>query len=66
MPSIDEIIEESRGCKVFSRIDLCKVFWQIPLEVKYKMYTAFVTPFDVYEYNYLSDGKTVRHGFERR
>lgn len=56
MPRIDEIIEETGGCKIFSRIDLCKGFWQIPLEEKYKMYTAFVTPFDVYEYNRLPFG----------
>lgn len=56
MPRIDNIIEETGGCHVFSRIDLCKGFWQIPLEEEYKQYTAFVTPFDVYEYNRLPFG----------
>lgn len=56
MPRIDGIIEETGGCKVFSRIDLCKGFWQVPLEEEYKMYTAFVTPFDIYEYNRLPFG----------
>lgn len=55
MPRIDNIIEETGGCHLFSRIDLCKGFWQIPLE-EYKQYTAFVTPFDVYEYNRLPFG----------
>lgn len=55
MPRIDEVIEESGSCKIFSHIDLCNEFWQIPLEEEYQMYTAFVTPFDMYKYNHLHD-----------
>lgn len=40
----------------FSRIDICKGYWQVPLQEDYKQYTAFVTPFDVYEYNRLPFG----------
>lgn len=44
------------GWKVFSRINLCKQFSQVPLEQEYKTYTAFVTPFGVHEYNRLPFG----------
>lgn len=56
MPKIDTIIDETGGCRHFSRIDLCKGFWQIPLTEETKMYTAFITPFDLYEYNRLPFG----------
>ena len=51
MPRIDSIIDETGGCRVFSRIDLCKGFWQVALSEKYKKYSAFITPFEIYEYN---------------
>lgn len=56
MPRIDEIIDETGGCQWFSRIDLCKGYWQVPLKEDTKKFTAFVTPFDIYEYNRLPFG----------
>lgn len=56
MPRIDDIIDETGGCRWFSRLDLCKGFWQIPLTEETKKYTAFITPFDLYEYNRLPFG----------
>lgn len=56
MPRIDDIINETGGCEWFSRIDLCKGYWQVPLQEEYKKFTAFVTPFDVYKYNRLPFG----------
>lgn len=32
------------------------VYWQVPLKEETKKFTAFVTPFDVYEYNRLPFG----------
>lgn len=51
MPRIEAIIDEAGGCRYFSRLDLCKKFWQVPLEEKTKMYAAFTTLIDLYEYN---------------
>lgn len=56
MPNIDEIINNTGGCKTFSCIDLQKGYWQVPLQEEYKRYTAFITPFDLYETGCLSDG----------
>lgn len=56
MPRIDDIIDETGGCHCFSRIDLCKGFWQIPLSEETKKYTAFITPFDLFEYKRLPFG----------
>lgn len=43
MPRIDTIIDETGGCTCFSRIDLCKGFWQVPLQEDTKQYTKFTT-----------------------
>lgn len=56
MPHIDDIINDTGGSTVFSCIDLTKGYWQVPLDEDYKKYTAFVTPFDLYEYNRLPFG----------
>lgn len=56
MPRIDSIIDETGGCQVLSRIDFCKGFWQVPLAEDTKLYTAFTTPFGLYEYNRLPLG----------
>ena len=53
---MDYIISETGGCEVFSRIDLSKGFWQIRLREEDKKFTAFVTPFGLYEYNVLPFG----------
>lgn len=56
MPHREAITDETGGCEIFSRINLCKGFWQVPLQEEYKQCTAFVTPFDVYDYNRLPFG----------
>lgn len=56
MPRIDDVINETGGCSVFSRIDLSKGFWQVPLTEESKKYTAFTTPYGLYEYNRLPFG----------
>lgn len=55
-PRIDRIIDDTDGCSWFSRIYLCKGFWPVPSQEDTKKCTAFVTPFDIYEYNRLPTG----------
>lgn len=56
MARMDDIINEMGGCSWYSRIDLCKGYWQVPLEEETKRFTAYVTLFDVYKYNRLPFG----------
>lgn len=56
MPRIDDIINETGGSVCFSRIDLCKGFWQIPITEETKQYTAFTTFNGLFEYNRLPFG----------
>lgn len=49
MPRIDGIIDDTGGCTWLSRIDLCKGFWQVPLQEDTKQYMAFITLSDIYK-----------------
>ena len=44
MPNIDEIFAKIGKAKYFSKLDLCKGFWQIPMKDEDKQKTAFSTP----------------------
>src|SRR6266481_8276012 len=56
MPRIDDIINLTGGCSIFSRIDLVKGYWQMPLTEETKKFTAFQTPWGIYESNRLPFG----------
>ena len=47
MPNAD-IFAKLAGCKYFSKLDLSKGYWQIPLEECSKVKTAFQTPFGLF------------------
>ena len=55
-PIIDDVITSYGGCKWFTKIDLKDGFHQIALTEETKLYTAFITPWDVYESNRLPFG----------
>ncbi|GBO26452.1 Transposon Ty3-I Gag-Pol polyprotein, partial [Araneus ventricosus] len=48
-----QILKET---KIFSKIDLFKVYFQITIAVQHKCKTAIITPFDLYEFNVMSFG----------
>ena len=41
MPRIDELLEKVGHANFITTFDLCKGYWQVPLEEKSKAYTAF-------------------------
>lgn len=51
IPLIDEIIDQMNGCKLFTTLDLCSAYHQIPLENESKPYTAFSTSWEKYCFN---------------
>lgn len=53
MPRMDNIIDETDRCSAFSGIERYKEFLRVALREEYKIFIAFVTPFDVYEYSRL-------------
>lgn len=51
IPLVDEIIDQMKGAKFFTVLDLHGAFHQIPLNEKCKQYTAFSTAYEKYHFN---------------
>ena len=56
IPNMEEIIAEVGGAEIFSKIDLCKGYWQIPVREGDRDKTAFVTPDGQYQFKVLPFG----------
>ena len=55
-PVIDDVITNLGGCQYFSKIDLKDGFHQLGLSAESRKYTAFCTPFGLYEWTRLPFG----------
>ncbi|GFO36040.1 retrovirus-related pol polyprotein from transposon 17.6 [Plakobranchus ocellatus] len=53
IPTLDELLAQLTGSKVFTKIDLCKGYWQIPMDEDPKLFTAFQTPLGLMEFNFM-------------
>ena len=53
---IMELFDHFKGTKVYSSLDLARGFWQIPMHLNSKKYTAFITPFGQYEFEVMPFG----------
>ena len=56
MPLVEELIDEVGNASFLSKIDLVKVYYQIPMEESSKEKTAFVCPFVKYQLNRMPFG----------
>ena len=56
VPDQDEIFAQLSDDKYFTKMDLSKGYWQIPMSKKSKHLTAFVTHDGLYEYNMMPFG----------
>ena len=59
LPTIEGAFQHFSGAKIFSVIDLNMAYHQVPLSPQSRKYTAFVTPFGLYEFNKLPMGISV-------
>jgi hypothetical protein len=55
-PSVEHAFQYLADAKYFTILDLNSAFHQIPLSENSKKFTAFVTPFGIYQYNRLPFG----------
>jgi RNase H-like domain found in reverse transcriptase/Reverse transcriptase (RNA-dependent DNA polymerase) len=56
VPNQEELFIKIAQAKYFSKFDLSKGYWQIPIKESSKKFTAFVTPFGLYHWNFMSFG----------
>ena len=67
LPSVEQILAQLSGAKVFSKIDTNSGFHQIPLAKESALLTTFITPFGRFCYNRLPFGITsAPEHFQRR
>ncbi|GBM29520.1 Transposon Ty3-I Gag-Pol polyprotein [Araneus ventricosus] len=55
-PRLEDFHQILKETKLFSKIDLFKAYFQIPIAEEHKCKTAIITPFRLYEFNVMSFG----------
>lgn len=67
LPSVDQVLGQLAGAKVFSKLDANSGFWQIPLSPESIPLTTFITPFGRFCFHRLPFGITsAPEHFQRR
>lgn len=56
IPCADDIFVQLAGSKYVSKFDLCKGYWQLPLEETSKCITAFQTPLGLFQFKVMPFG----------
>ena len=56
IPNIDELLSKLSGANFFTKIDLCKGYWQIPIDESSRDATAFITPDGLYRWKVMPFG----------
>ena len=56
MPNMEEVINRMSGHRYFTKMDLCKGYWQVPLSDHCKVLTAFETPKDLFQFKTMPFG----------
>ena len=65
-PLVEELLQKHEGATYFSTTDLVKGYWQVPLAVESRKYTAFLYKGQVYHFRRIPFGiKTAGAGFIR-
>lgn len=56
IPRLNDFNHILKNSKIFSKIDLLKAYFQIPIAEEDKPKTAIITPFGLFEFNFMSFG----------
>jgi len=56
MPNAEDIFSRISGHQYFSRLDLNKGYWQVPMSETSKQMTAFTTPFGLFQFQVMPFG----------
>ncbi len=55
-PRVDEILDDMRGCSVFTTIDLFEEYWQIKVDETCKEKTAFICRYGPFQFEVMLFG----------
>jgi hypothetical protein len=58
LPCIDDLFDQMRGARVFSKIDLRSGYHEMKIRSSYILKTAFSTQYGLYEFTVMSFGLT--------
>ena len=53
LPTVEDLLAQMRGAKIFSKLDANSGFWQIPLAESSRLLATFITPYSRYYFNVL-------------
>lgn len=56
IPKIEDLLLTLNGAKYFTTLDLCKAYYQVPMTERASKYSAFITPWGLFEWDRLSQG----------
>ena len=56
IPNIEELFSKLSTARLFTKMDLCKGYWQIPVDEKFREITAFVTPHGLFQWKVMPFG----------
>lgn len=56
MPRIEDLLEKIGAAQYITTLDLCKGYWQVPLEETSRPYTAFRTPAGLFQFTVMPFG----------
>lgn len=56
MPRIDDLLDRIGSATFITTLDLCKGYWQVPLEASSRPYTAFRTPAGLFQFTVMRFG----------
>ena len=56
MPRVDDLIDSLGKAKYVSTLDLARGYWQVPVQEASRQYTAFTTPYWLYQFKVMPFG----------
>jgi hypothetical protein len=56
LPNMLDFSDRLNGCEVFSKIDLRKGYWQVPVRLEDRKKTAVITPFGLFQFKRMPFG----------
>ena len=60
MPRVNELLDLLGGVEYITTLDLCRGYWQVPMEDSSRPLTAFTTPYSIFQCGVMLNGAPAR------